>query len=522
MAFTTGLATRRGVRQNGGLVTTAQQPSRASCDQQPRSQVPGALAVQVRRFARRSVRAAIVVGVLFAALAPIATGAPAMGGGRIATACSNETVNPGFRNVSARFVLHGGVSCTEAHRTMRAYARAIADGRCTSEICTEVVFAGGWTCSATIPALQRPNRPIWGCERSGASFYVYRATRQSGAPANPASFTIAGELSGVAATSASNAWAIGSTGSGKTLIVHWNGTAWAQVPSPTPAGSRLSGVAATSAGNAWAVGCSSCSMGVGEPLILHWNGTTWTQVPSPSINGSLTAVAATSATDAWAIGTTTNGTLILHWNGTAWTRVPSPGGDLFGVAATSAGNAWAVGPTGGGKTLILRWNGTVWKRTPSPSPDANTGLTDYLDGVAATSAGNAWAVGDISCGCGPGGSLIERWNGKVWKRSRSPGPRAYGYLLAGVAAVSANNAWVVGATGDGVGPTKALILSWNGAVWTQVPSPRAGAYGDLTGVAVTSASNAWAVGSVYSQRKNSPDRSNYKTVILHWNGTKWA
>src|SRR5450755_943186 len=237
MAFTTGLATRRGVRQNGGLVTIAQQPSRASCDQQPRSQVPGALAVQVRRFARRPVRAAIVVGVLFAALAPIATGAPAMGGGRIATACSNETVNPGFRNVSARFVLHGGVSCTEAHRTMRAYARAIADGRCTSEICTEVVFAGGWTCSATIPALQRPNRPIWGCERSGASFDVYKATRQSGAPANPASFTTAGGLSGVAATSASNAWAIGSTGSGKrnspdrsnykTVILHWNGTKWA-------------------------------------------------------------------------------------------------------------------------------------------------------------------------------------------------------------------------------------------------------------------------------------------------------
>src|SRR5450755_1631096 len=174
---------------------------------------------------------------LLAALAPIATGAPAMGGGRIATACSNETVNPGFGNVSARFVLHGGVSCTEAHRMMRAYARAIADGRCTSEICTEVVFAGGWTCSATIPALQRPNRPIWGCERSGASLDVYKATRQSGAPANPASFTIAGELSGVAATSAGNAWVVGSVYSQrknspdrsnyKTVILHWNGTKWA-------------------------------------------------------------------------------------------------------------------------------------------------------------------------------------------------------------------------------------------------------------------------------------------------------
>ena len=57
----------------------------------------------------------------------------------------------------------------------------------------------------------------------------------------------------------SNAWAVGgagSTSSPKTLVVHWNGTAWKQVPSPAPADSSLSGVAATSASNAWAVGCT--------------------------------------------------------------------------------------------------------------------------------------------------------------------------------------------------------------------------------------------------------------------------
>jgi hypothetical protein len=30
----------------------------------------------------------------------------------------------------------------------------------------------------------------------------------------------------VAAASARSAWAVGRTGSGKTLILHWNGTAW--------------------------------------------------------------------------------------------------------------------------------------------------------------------------------------------------------------------------------------------------------------------------------------------------------
>jgi len=33
-------------------------------------------------------------------------------------------------------------------------------------------------------------------------------------------------LSGVAAVSASSAWAVGNVGAGKTLIERWNGTAW--------------------------------------------------------------------------------------------------------------------------------------------------------------------------------------------------------------------------------------------------------------------------------------------------------
>src|SRR5215472_5605870 len=93
------------------------------------------------------------------------------------------------------------------------------------------------------------------------------------------------QLNGVAATSASNAWAVGCThcftSNGRALIEHWNGTGWQQVPSPAPAGGVLSGVAATSASNAWAVG-ENYSSTSSKTLILHWNGTAWKQVPSPS------------------------------------------------------------------------------------------------------------------------------------------------------------------------------------------------------------------------------------------------
>jgi hypothetical protein len=69
------------------------------------------------------------------------------------------------------------------------------------------------------------------------------------------------QLHGVAATSACNAWAVGFDFNGsadQTLIEHWSGKAWKVQPSPNPGGpgdqNELSEVAATSSTNAWAVG----------------------------------------------------------------------------------------------------------------------------------------------------------------------------------------------------------------------------------------------------------------------------
>jgi hypothetical protein len=393
-----------------------------------------------------------------------------------------------------------------------------------------VTLPGGWRCSVLEQggaACQRGGTRRDPREEIGFSqlpVAVARATAQARS-SDPTSFTVAGELRGVAAVSAANAWAIGATGSGKTLILHWNGTAWTPVPNPAPAGSILYGVAATSAGSAWVVGCSGCSGGIGAPLIMQWSGTAWELVASPAPAGSsLNRVAATSATNAWAVGSAGGGkTLILHWDGSAWTRVASPspaGSSLSDVAGTSATNAWAVGATRSGNTLIMHWNGSVWKRVPSPS-SSEMGVFDYLEAVAATPAGGVWAVGSsTNCGCGPGASLIERWNGRVWKQVRSPGPG--GYALASVAAVSATSAWVVGESGEGDSPTHAVMSRWNGRAWKSVAIPHPGAYGSLAGVAATSSSNAWAVGTSYTANRGQPGGSHFKTVILHWNGTKWT
>ena len=209
----------------------------------------------------------------------------------------------------------------------------------------------------------------------------------------------------VRAVSTNDVWAVGSSFSNatgfQTLIEHWNGTQWSVVRSPNPGApstnNTLLGLAVTSTSNAWAVGTSSTAT-ADHTLILRWNGTQWSQVTSPTPDGNdqLRSASATSASNAWAVGASSDGskTVILHWNGTIWKQVasPSPTADngLLGVAATSASNAWSVGFTGTG-TLILAWNGKKWAKIPSPAGD-------QLNGVTAASASNAWAVGDALTG----------------------------------------------------------------------------------------------------------------------------
>jgi hypothetical protein len=249
-----------------------------------------------------------------------------------------------------------------------------------------------------------------------------------------------GLFSDVVATSASNAWAVGEAGPGPgipspttPLIEHWNGKTWAiqkyQVPA---AGGQFTSVAATSPTNAWAVGYTGeASEGTGQQtLIEHWNGKTWTRVPSPDVAGAsastLQSVTVISADDAWAVGSADVGahrsTLILYWNGQDWTQIPSPtpGGDaqLLSVTFSYTHNIWAVGitnPTQCGhgpqcQTLIEHWNSIRGKWSVIPSPNPPSAYLNVLWGVSAASRTDVWAVGTTDYGS----TLIVHWNGTSW------------------------------------------------------------------------------------------------------------
>ena len=96
--------------------------------------------------------------------------------------------------------------------------------------------------------------------------------------------------------------------------------------------------------------------------------------------------------------------------------------------------------------------GSGWTVVPSP----NTGSPhNYFYGVAAIASNDAWAVGGYGNLTTQAQQLIQHWNGQVWTSVTTPALlTTYNELLAG-SAVSANDVWVVGSSGD-----DALIEHW--------------------------------------------------------------
>ena len=192
------------------------------------------------------------------------------------------------------------------------------------------------------------------------------------------------------------------------------------------------------------------------------------------------------------------------------------GGDLFGVSAASPSAAWAVGETEldhQPATVLLHWNGRSWARAASPMPGS-------LSAASALSTDNAWAVGQFDTSTALE-TLVLHWNGTNWTRvpSPSPGPAPVGDNLAGVSALSRADAWAVGDE-DTFGPPgpvfKTLVLHWNGTKWALVASPNPSPQFDsLTSVSAVSPSDAWAVG-VAGKGSN-----NTQALVLHWNGRAW-
>ncbi len=322
--------------------------------------------------------------------------------------------------------------------------------------------------------------------------------------------------------SGNDVWAVGAynTGPGagniwKTLTLHWDGSTWAVVPSPN-VGSMdnfLFGVSG-SGNDAWAVGAySTLDQGflVGRSLTLHWDGSAWTVVPSPNPGfwgNDLQAVIG-SGNDVWAVGDYSTGfgrTLTLHWDQSTWSHVPSPNiqeqnNDQLNAVAGSGNDVWAVGYEGFlGFTLTLHWNGSAWSLVPSPNPGLSV---NQLQGVSG-SGDDVWAVGVYDIFGDIYRTLTLHWNGSAWSQEPSPNLGTGQNQLNAVSG-SGNDVWAVGTDS-----AHTVTLHWNGNAWSLVLSPNVGTgQNQLRGV-IGGGNDVWTVGEY-----NSPGGNN-QTLTLHW------
>ncbi len=257
--------------------------------------------------------------------------------------------------------------------------------------------------------------------------------------------SVIGGLESVHVIADSDAWAVGYQ-SGATLAMHWDGSAWSVVPTPSPHGesATLWGVSATSTSDIWAVG----SIGYAQGLILHWDGTSWSSVPSPTYNGGeeFRAVFASAPNDAWAVGgrrISNEKPIIIHWDGTSWQDVPlrkvSGGGLLRAVDASEPDDAWAVGIRGSDGTLAFHWDGTAWSRELVPYR-----YRAQLRGVSALAPSDVW-VGGLKGITGP--PIALHWNGSTWKDTATVVENQW---FNAIKAFDHNDVWAAGGGAAGI------------------------------------------------------------------------
>jgi hypothetical protein len=314
-----------------------------------------------------------------------------------------------------------------------------------------------------------------------------------------------GHLHGLAASSASDVWAVGTRIRNDykdfdLLLEHWDGVRWRQV---SVAGAPpAAAIAVMSPSSAWAAGNADSS----QRVLVRWDGRRWSLKP-----GQIAAsdIAAAGANAAWVVG---GG--IASWEGQRWRVVRSPA-DGGGISVATFGReAWVVGityPTVGvanSATFALHWDAKQWRRVQTPSLAFGEHGENQLYGVGGSSPTDVWAVGwwqepeeDL------GGELIEHWDGNRWSIVRTPPGSpcnsrmdwcAGAEVLAGVSATAANDAWAVGSR----------IEHWDGNRWKVVKKPAFRGY--LHDVLALSPTNVWAVGTIIGKLDKE------RPLILHY------
>jgi hypothetical protein len=185
------------------------------------------------------------------------------------------------------------------------------------------------------------------------------------------------------------------------------------------------------------------------------------------------------------------------------------------AAVILAGSLAAIGPPG---TALAACG---WHRVPLPAPHQ---LLVAPTSVDALSVNDAWAVGlAVREGPDPAAPIFTpltwHWNGTAWSQTPHAHLEGANEELLSVAMVSARNVWAVGFYTNVQRTTinRTLVHHWNGTKWSVVPSPNVGTKSNqLVAVDSISANDVWAVGGY-------TDAGDVRqSLIEHWDGHTWT
>ena len=177
-----------------------------------------------------------------------------------------------------------------------------------------------------------------------------------------------------------NVWAFGGSGSMAGDIFHWTGSGWKAYDTSYGFNFMPQAISASSASNVWIVGLTGSSSS--KMVAYHWNGSHWykSAAPEPATAGS-PGVAALSASNIWLGGDTGTTAYAYHYNGSTWTKVTAPAtvyADSSDLTPDRRGGVW-WGP-------LADLDGATWTSTGSVSPSYSAASFDSVASIPGTSS----------------------------------------------------------------------------------------------------------------------------------------
>jgi hypothetical protein len=406
---------------------------------------------------------------------------------------------PGASALKQAYKFPQGVGSVWASSSNDIWLSTLSDAD-TGNYCRMLHWNGSsWSSSDVVAGQSPPSCPIWGTGPgrlwAGTGGGAYRWTGSAwdlvpGFPSNSGVTSVWG-------SSDTDVWFLAEVSSGQALF-HWNGISLEQTRVD------LSSQGSVSGWSGWSASSDEVFIVGNNGQVLHEASGIWKGMTT-DWNDEIDAIYGAAGDDVWLAGFASYLPTLRHWDGVSLNTVLSPPPqtcDDAGSYSFTPSGIWSdnqlinPGVWICGNQCLAHWDRAHWSTYAVPGgPPDNSGWKSIW-GIGPT---DMWTVG--------AGPSAAHWDGTSWIPSTLPmstSDSGYVASLNSVYGSASDDVWAVGIDGQGDG----LVLHWNGATWTQLPSlPQQ----SLIRIVSRSRNEAYAVGD-----------GSMGVTVWRWDGRAWS